>query len=216
MDDKQRTLNGRSENESALMIGLILVDIQNDFLPGGSLAVPAGDQVIDVANDLLDQYEFNVATQDFHPADHLSFASQHVEHEVGDVIELDGQPQVLWPDHCIQGTLGCEFSEQMHVSKIQHVIQKGTDRQIDSYSGFFDNARRKATGLERLLVEHSVQEVHVLGLATDYCVKFTCLDAADLGFRTRLIERGCRGVDLAAGDCDQALADLRSAGVEIA
>lgn len=198
------------------MNALLLVDIQNDFLPGGALAVPRGDEVVAVANRLMPHYEVVVATQDWHPADHLSFASQHRGRPVGEVIELDGLPQVLWPDHCVAGTRGAEFAPQLNRERITHVIRKGTDRLVDSYSGFFDNARRKATGLEPWLRERQVDEVHVMGLATDYCVKFTALDAVDLGFRTVLLLEGVRGVELSPGDCECAIEELRAAGVVIA
>jgi len=197
------------------MKALILVDIQNDFLPGGALAVTRGDEVVAVANRLMPAYELVVATQDWHPADHLSFASQHPGHKVGDVIEFDGLPQILWPDHCVQGTAGAEFAPRLNRELISHVLRKGTDRTIDSYSGFFDNARRKATGLDEYLRAHSVDEVHIMGLATDYCVKFTTLDAVDLGFRTALVVEGVRGVELKPGDCQRAIEEMRATGALI-
>src|SRR5689334_19007192 len=131
------------------MKALLLIDIQNDFLPGGALAVPAGDSVVPVANEKMPRYELVVATQDWHPADHQSFASQHAGKHVYDQIQLAGLPQTLWPDHCVQGTAGAEFAPALNRAGIHHVVRKGTDRTIDSYSGFFDNARRKATGLEK-------------------------------------------------------------------
>lgn len=194
---------------------LILVDIQNDFLPGGALAVPRGDEVVAVANRLMPEYELVVATQDWHPADHLSFASQHPRHKVGDLIDLDGLPQILWPDHCVAGTPGADFARPLDRKRIHHVVRKGTDRRIDSYSAFFDNARRKATDLEQFLHEKDVGEVHVMGLATDYCVKFTALDAIALGFRTVLLTEGIRGVELVPGDCERAVNAMRAASVTI-
>jgi nicotinamidase/pyrazinamidase len=197
------------------MQALLLIDIQNDFLPGGALAVPAGDEVVPVANRLMGHYDLVVATQDWHPANHLSFASQHVGKQVGDVIQLDGIDQILWPDHCMQNTRGAEFASKLNRDGIQHVVSKGTDRGIDSYSGFFDNARRKATGLESLLRSQGVDAVHVVGLATDYCVKATALDAIDHGFETVLIMAGVRGVELRPGDCQRAIEQMRVAGVQI-
>lgn len=197
------------------MNALILVDIQNDFLPGGALAVPHGDEVIAIANRLMPEYELVVATQDWHPADHLSFASQHDGKAVGEMTTVQDLDQILWPDHCVQGTTGAKFAAGLNIDGVAHVVQKGTDRTIDSYSGFFDNARRKATGLGDYLREHGVTQVDVMGLATDYCVKFTALDAVDLGFETRLIAEGCRGVELAAGDCEQAIEEMRAANVVI-
>jgi nicotinamidase/pyrazinamidase len=198
------------------MIALLLIDIQNDFLPGGALAVPGGDEVVAVANRVMRQYDLVVATQDWHPADHLSFASQHPGRQVGETIVLDGAPQILWPDHCVQDTWGAEFPPQLDRRRIEHIVPKGTDRRIDSYSGFFDNARRQATGLESLLRSHHADEVHLLGLATDYCVLATALDAVDLGFRTALLTEGVRGVELQPGDCRRAIERMREAGMHIA
>jgi len=197
------------------MKALLLIDIQNDFLPGGALAVHDGDQVVPVANRLLSQFPLVVATQDWHPADHRSFASQHPGRNVGDVIDLDGVQQVLWPDHCVQGSAGAKFAPGLNLDGIDHVIQKGTDVEIDSYSGFFDNDHRKSTGLEQLLRDQGVEEVHVVGLATDYCVKFTALDAMALGFKTSVVLEGIRGVELAPGDCAKAIDEMLSAGVEV-
>jgi nicotinamidase/pyrazinamidase len=197
------------------MIALLLIDVQNDFLPGGALAVPNGDEVVAVANRVMQQYELVVATQDWHPADHLSFASQHPGQQVGETIMLDGAQQILWPDHCVQHTWGAEFAPQLDRSRIEHVVPKGTDRRIDSYSGFFDNARRQPTGLEPLLRSRGVDEVHLVGLATDYCVQATALDAVELGFRTVMLTEGTRGVDLQPGDCQRAIERMRAAGVQI-
>jgi nicotinamidase/pyrazinamidase len=197
------------------LAALILVDLQNDFLPGGALAVPHGDEVIPVANAVQEKFPLVVATQDWHPPDHLSFAPQHPGHEIGEVIEVDGLEQILWPVHCVQGTPGAEFPAELDASRLDRVFHKGTDRRIDSYSGFFDNGHRQATGLGDYLKERGVWDVYVLGLATDYCAKFTALDAAQLGFRTHLIEDGCRGVNLQQGDVSRALEEMRAAEIEI-
>lgn len=194
---------------------LIWVDLQNDFLPGGALAVPAGDQVIAVANRLARDFSRVIATQDWHPADHGSFAAQHPGRVPGEVIELHGLPQVLWPVHCVQNTGGAAFAPGLETARIERVFPKGTDRTVDSYSGFFDNGRRVATGLGDYLRERGVEEVTVLGLATDYCVRFTALDAVSLGFRTRLVVEGCRAVELAPGDGARALEAMSAAGVEL-
>jgi len=194
---------------------LLLVDIQNDFVPGGALAVPDGDQVISVANALIPRFELVVATKDWHPADHGSFASQHPNNKVGDMIDLHGLQQILWPDHCVQNTAGAEFVETLETDDIARVFFKGTDAHIDSYSGIFDNGRRKATGLGEYLRKSGFRDVHVVGLATDYCVKFTVLDALDLGFRVHVIEDGCRGVDLNPGDSATAIEEMRRAGAHI-
>ncbi len=193
---------------------LILVDIQNDFVPGGALAVADGDQVVAVANHLMPKFKLVVATQDWHPADHGSFASQHEGVQVGDVFSLNGIQQVAWPDHCVQDAFGAKFVAGLNVNSINHVVQKGTDPQIDSYSGFFDNDQRSSTGLADLLKNHGTTEVVVMGLATDYCVKFTALDAVRLGFTTTVILPGCRGVELQPGDIAAAVEQMRSAGVQ--
>jgi nicotinamidase/pyrazinamidase len=197
------------------MRALILVDLQNDFLPGGALAVPHGDEVVPVAMALAPNFKLVVATADWHPADHGSFASQHPGHRPGDVIDLYGLGQVLWPDHCVRGSRGADFAPGVDGRLIHRVFQKGTDRDIDSYSGFFDNGHRKATGLGAFLKARGVDEVFVLGLATDYCVKFTALDAVREGFSATLVEDGARGVNLKAGDSERAVEEMRSAGVRV-
>jgi len=197
------------------MKALILVDIQNDFLPGGALAVPSGDEVIPVANRLMPKYELVVATQDWHPAGHKSFASQHDGHAVGEVIGLGGVDQILWPDHCVQGSRGAEFATDLNTEGVDHVVQKGTDPLIDSYSGFFDNDHKKATGLGDYLKQRGCTAVDVMGLATDYCVKFTALDAVDLDFEVGLIVEGARGVELAPSDCERAITEMQGRGVKL-
>jgi nicotinamidase/pyrazinamidase len=197
------------------MRALILVDLQYDFMPGGALAVADGDATVPVANALMPQFELVVATQDWHPIDHGSFVTQHPNSATFSQIELDGLQQTVWPAHCVQNTRGAELHAQLDRSRITRVFPKGTERQVDSYSGFFDNARRKATGLAEYLRARGVDEVFVMGLATDYCVKFTALDANELGFRTHLIADGCRAVNLAAGDDQRALEACREAGVHI-
>src|SRR6266699_22302 len=169
------------------MRALILVDIQNDFLPGGALAVPAGDAVIPVANKLQSVFPLVVATQDWHPANHGSFAASHPGKKVFEQIELNGLPQTLWPVHCVQNTKGAELAGALNRDRIAKTFQKGTDAGIDSYSGLFDNGHRKSTGLGEWLKQKNVTEVFVCGLATDYCVKFTALDAVQFGFKTFLI-----------------------------
>jgi nicotinamidase/pyrazinamidase len=197
------------------MRALLLIDIQNDFVPGGALAVADGDAVIPIANALQPRYELVVATQDWHPADHGSFAVNHPGRSPGELIELNGLTQVLWPAHCVQHTRGAEFCAELDTSRVARVFPKGTDPTIDSYSGFFDNGQRRATGLAEFLRARGVREVDIIGLATDYCVKFTALDALHLGFETRVFKDGCRGVNLSEGDCDRAFAELRSAGATL-
>ncbi len=194
---------------------LILIDIQNDFLPDGALAVPEGDAVAPVANRLMPSFPLVVATQDWHPAAHGSFAINHPGRAVGEVIELAGLPQVLWPAHCVQDTPGAALAPSLDTARIHHVVRKGTDPQIDSYSGFFDNGGCHATGLADYLTAHGASELYLMGLATDYCVKYTALDARRLGFTTFLIEDGCRGIDLHPGDVARAIDDMRAAGVRV-
>ena len=194
---------------------LILVDIQNDFCPGGELAVFEGNAVVTIANQLMPKFELVVATQDWHPVNHKSFASQNEDLTIGDVFELNGLPQIVWPDHCVQNTHGSEFVSDLNRDTITKVFPKGTDPEVDSYSGFFDNDHRGATGLAAYLKDKNVTEVFVMGLATDYCVKFTALDAVQLGFKTKLVLDGCRGVELNAGDVEKAIEEMKHAGVEI-
>lgn len=195
------------------MKALILVDIQNDFMPGGALPVPDGDAVVPVANGVQAHFDLVVATQDWHPPDHGSFVTQHPGHQPGDVIQLAGLDQVLWPPHCVQGTKGAELHPNLDTRRVPRVFRKGTHRDVDSYSGFFDNARRHATGLGDHLREQGVEAVYLLGLATDYCVRYTALDALDLGFETVLIHDGTRAVVPAAHP--RTLEELRSAGVRL-
>ncbi|MEM9928262.1 MAG: bifunctional nicotinamidase/pyrazinamidase [Bacteroidota bacterium] len=196
-------------------IALILVDLQVDFMPTGMLPVAEGDQVVPIANSLIPEYETVVATQDWHPADHGSFAANHPWRKPGQVIDLHGLQQVLWPIHCVQHTWGAELVAGLNTEGITKVFQKGTDPEIDSYSGFYDNGHRKSTGMAEWLRERGIEEVHVLGLAADYCVKFTVLDALQEGFRTRLIKEATRGVELEAGDVKRAIAEMEAAGAEI-
>ena len=176
-----------------------------------------GDAVIPVINALMDDsfFEFVVATQDWHPADHGSFAENHGGRQAGEVIELIGIEQTLWPVHCVQGSQGGEFSPALNTDRFDAIFPKGTDSRVDSYSGFYDNGRQHKTGLARWLKDNDVSEVFVAGLATDYCVKSTALDAREEGFRTILIEDGCRGVDLEPGDVTAALEAMQLNGVEI-
>jgi nicotinamidase/pyrazinamidase len=197
------------------MHALLLVDIQNDFLPGGALEVPRGDEVISVANALIPQFKQVVASQDWHPADHGSFAANHLWRKPGQVIDLHGLEQILWPIHCVQGSFGAEFAGSLNTGAIERVFQKGTDPAIDSYSAFYDNGHRKSTGLADYLREQQVDTLYILGLAQDYCVKFTVLDALREGFKTYLVTDGTRPVELQAGDGEKALAEMRKQGAHL-
>lgn len=194
---------------------LVLVDLQNDFLPGGALEVPDGDQVIHVANRVQPLFEVVVASQDWHPADHGSFAASHVGRKVGEHIELAGLPQILWPTHCVQDSEGARLAPGLDTTRMGRIFYKGTVPEIDSYSCFYDNGRLRATGLADYLRERGATEVYLLGLATDYCVKFSALDAVAEGFAVHLILDGCRGIDLETGDVDRALDEMREAGVTL-
>ena len=194
---------------------LILVDIQNDFIQGGTLAVDRGDEVIEIANRAMKYFDNNIATQDWHPADHKSFSSQHKGKNPGEFIELNGLPQILWPDHCVMGTRGAEFAPGLDTGTITKIIRKGMNKEVDSYSGFFDNAHGHATGLEDYLRLQGINTLYIVGLATDYCVKYTALDARKLGFNTNLIIEGVRGVELEPGDCDAAIEEMKKAGVKV-
>jgi nicotinamidase/pyrazinamidase len=194
---------------------LVLIDLQYDFMPGGALAVAHGDATLPVAHRMMSKFDTVVATQDWHPREHGSFAANYDGKKPYEMIDLNGLPQVLWPVHCVQGSRGAELHATLDAKRITKVFQKGTDPTVDSYSGFHDNGHRKATGLGDWLREHKIDQVYVLGLATDYCVKFTALDARTEGFDVFLIEDGCRAVELAPGDGDKAIAEMRDAGVTI-
>ena len=195
---------------------LIVVDLQNDFLPGGALPVPEGNAVIPVINRLQARFPLVVATQDWHPANHGSFAVNHPGKKVFEQIDLNGLLQTLWPVHCVQGTPGAELAPDLDRKSILQVFQKGTDPAVDSYSGFFDNGHRKGTGLLEWLKTRAVTDVYVCGLATDYCVKFTALDAVHVGFRTHLIEDATRGVNREPNDAANAIQEMRRAEVGLA
>lgn len=194
---------------------LIIVDVQNDFVAGGALAVPGGEELVALINRLQSTFDLIVATQDWHPADHGSFAANHPGKQPGETIVLDGLSQVLWPVHCVENTPGADFAPGLDRTRWARVFQKGTERAIDSYSGFFDNGHLRATGLGEYLRARGATDVCVVGLATDYCVKFTALDARTLGFHVTLLADACRGVELRAGDGDRAVEEMRAAGVEV-
>ncbi len=197
------------------MKALIVVDLQNDFMPGGTLPVARGDEVAPLANRLMKAFPVVVTTQDWHPRKHGSFAASHRRRHVGDVIDLNGLEQILWPVHCVQNTKGAAFVDELDVDGLSYAFQKGTDPGIDSYSGFFDNGYRRATSLDTYLTQRLVQRVYVCGVATDYCVKYTCLDARLREFETFLIEDACRGVNLKRGDVRNAVREMQNAGVKV-
>ena len=193
---------------------LILVDVQHDFLPGGALAVTQGDEILPIIASLQPQFEHIVATQDWHPAKHGSFAANHPGTQPGQQIVLQGLPQTLWPVHCVEGTSGADFPATLDRSRWKAVFQKGKNPKVDSYSGFFDNARKGDTGLRTYLLLQGIRRVCIAGLALDYCVKFTALDAVSLGFETFVITDATRAVNLQPEDGRRALVALKAAGVQ--
>lgn len=194
---------------------LILVDLQNDFCPGGSLAVKSGDEVIQVANQLMPHFATVIATKDWHPAEHLSFAANHPNHQVGDRVELNQSQQILWPIHCVAETKGAEFHANLETKALTKIIHKGTNKFIDSYSAFFDNCHLRATGLHEYLQSLGIRHIVIMGLATDYCVKYTVLDACMLGLTVSVVIDGCRGVDLAEGDSERAFQEMQAVGAKL-
>jgi nicotinamidase/pyrazinamidase len=195
---------------------LIVVDLQNDFIPGGALPVKDGDKVIPLIDQLVKlPFKVKVATKDWHPSNHGSFASNHKNKQPGDLIQLRGIEQILWPKHCVQNTQGSEFSPGWDFNQIEKVFFKGTDPTIDSYSTFFDNGHLKSTGLGDYLIEKEIKDIYIAGLATDYCVKYSVLDSLKLGFKTHVIVDACRGVNLKPTDSDEAIRQMREAGAGI-
>jgi nicotinamidase/pyrazinamidase len=191
----------------------LVVDLQYDFLPGGSLAVAGGDEIIIPINRLGRQFKHVAMTQDWHPDGHISFASSHPGTKAFDVIELPYGPQVLWPDHCVQGTPGAQFSADIELPHAEMVIRKGYHDVVDSYSGFREADRKTRTGLEGYLRERGFKRLFIAGLATDFCVNWTAVDAADAGFETYVIEDACRAIDT-GGSLQKAWADMKAAGVK--
>lgn len=191
---------------------LIVIDVQNDFCPGGALAVAGGDEIISRINGLMEDFATVVLTQDWHPANHMSFAANHPGAAAFSLTTMPYGPQVLWPTHCVQGTDGAEFRRDLRTDPAQLVIRKGFRPEIDSYSAFFENDRTTATGLEGYLRSRGVTEVTLVGLATDYCVAYSALDAARLGFQVTVLEGATRAIDL-NGSLAEARAQMRAAGV---
>jgi len=196
---------------------LILVDIQSDFAEtNGTLYVPKGEEVVPIANRLTTSccFDYIILTADSHPDNHKSFASNHPGHKVGDVIDLNGVKQYLWPSHCISYSEGAQFHKNLLTGRADMIFRKGMNPEIDSYSGFFDNAKN-TTGLAEYLKAIRIDEVYTLGLATDYCIKYTAIDSVKVGFKTYLIEDGCRAVNISPDDGKNAIEEMRTAGVII-
>ncbi len=192
---------------------LVVIDVQNDFCPGGALEVPNGDEVVAPINGLMERFRHVLLTQDWHPADHVSFASMHEGRDPFEAIEADYGPQVLWPDHCVQGTFGAEFHAGLKVDSAELVVRKGYRRNIDSYSALFENDRRTPTGLAGYLRDRGFGRLFMAGLATDYCVAYSALDGREQGFEVFVVEDACRGIDL-DGSVDAAWRRMTDAGVK--
>mgnify|MGYP003859159701 CR=1 FL=1 len=197
------------------MNALLIVDVQYDFLPGGNLEVKEGDKIIPVINELQEKFDFIVATQDWHPADHKSFAANHQGKKVGDHIKLSGTDQILWPTHCVQESKGAQFHKDLRQDKWKKVFRKGRNPMVDSYSGFFDNNKLENTGLSDYLHDHDITDVYVVGLAADFCVKFTVLDAVKEGFETHLVTDATKAVNLYPSDFELALKEMSKTGAEL-
>ncbi len=191
---------------------LIVIDVQNDFCPGGALAVPEGDRVVAPINAMMGDFAVRVLTQDWHPADHRSFASAHADAAPFSIAAMEYGEQILWPDHCVQGTRGAAFHPDLETDRADLILRKGFRAGIDSYSAFFENDHSTPTGLDGYLRERGITAVTLVGLATDFCVAYSALDAARLGFAVRLRLEACRGIDL-DGSLERAEAALREASV---
>ncbi len=193
---------------------LLIVDLQNDFMEQGALAVNEASQVVPVANSLMPLFDIAIVTRDWHPANHSSFAANHPWRKPGQVIDQDGIEQILWPIHCVQDSFGAAFHKDFDHTKAEQVFYKGTDPKIDSYSAFYDNARQRSTGLADYLRLREVESVYIMGLATDFCVRYSVSDALKEGFEVYVIEDGCRGVNLKAGDDREALEVMQQEGAK--
>ena len=199
------------DSESAL----IVTDVQNDFCPGGSLSVPRGDEVAPVINRLMELFEVVVASQDWHPLGHISFASTHPGKSPFDTIRLMGEEQILWPDHCVPGTPGAEFHKDLDIRPIVLIVRKGWHKGVDSYSTFFENDHRTSTGLGSYLKGLGIRKVYLTGLAQDFCVYYSAKDALDLGFETYMIEDATRGLDQPPGSLDKKMKELAGLGLRL-
>tara|TARA_Y100000768_G_C23975493_1_gene682835 strand:+ start:1568 stop:2158 length:591 start_codon:yes stop_codon:yes gene_type:complete len=187
---------------------LLIIDLQNDFLPGGSLEVRDGDKIINPINELMESYDHIIATKDWHPENHISFASNHQGLEVGQILEINGLSQILWPDHCIQNTFGSEFPKELNQNKIDKIIYKGSDKDVDSYSGFYDNSKNAPTELRDYLKSKGIKKIDCVGLTTEYCVKFTAIDSVKEGIDTRVILKCTKGIN--KNDTRDAIEEMRN------
>lgn len=193
---------------------LLIIDVQNDFCPGGALAVPGGDSIIPVINSLIPKFDAVVQTQDWHPKGHYSFASTHEDKEPYDTVEMSYGTQVLWPDHCVQGSRGAGFHPDLHTAKTEVIIRKGFRKEIDSYSTFFENDQKTQTGLTGYLRERGIKDLYITGLATDFCVKWSVIDGLKENFKVHIVEDAVKGIDI-DGSVEQAWKEMKQAGAEI-
>jgi nicotinamidase/pyrazinamidase len=194
---------------------LIVIDVQNDFCPGGSLAVAGGDQILPLINEMIGRFEHVVMTQDWHPADHSSFASKHAGKQPYDTVTMPYGEQTLWPDHCVQGSGGAAFHPALKWAKAELVLRKGYHREIDSYSAFFENDRTTPTGLAGYLRERGIGRITLVGIATDFCVAYSALDAVGQGFDVTVRLDACRAIDL-GGSLERMIDKMKAAGVTVA
>ncbi|GAA4528274.1 bifunctional nicotinamidase/pyrazinamidase [Chelativorans composti] len=193
---------------------LVVVDVQNDFCPGGALGVEGGHDIVPIINQLMGEFEHVILTQDWHPADHSSFASQHPGKAPFETVQMPYGEQKLWPDHCVQGTHGAEFHPDLVTTRAELIIRKGYHREIDSYSAFFENDRTTPTGLAGYLRERGISRITLAGIATDFCVAYSALDARSHGFNVTVLLEACRGIDL-NGSLDAMIRQMRDAGTTI-
>ncbi|WP_273717858.1 MULTISPECIES: bifunctional nicotinamidase/pyrazinamidase [Bartonella] len=193
---------------------LLVIDVQNDFLPGGALAVPQGDVILPAINNLINHFDHVILTQDWHPKNHCSFASCYPEKKPYDTTNLDYGPQILWPDHCIQGTQGAEFYPSLRVEKAQLILRKGYNQKMDSYSAFLENDQKTSTGLQAYLKEHGFTKLVMCGLATDFCVGFSALHAIQCGFKVSVSLNACAGIDVNES-LNTMLKTMNEAGIEL-
>lgn len=194
---------------------LIVVDVQNDFCPGGALQIKDGDSTIPLINRIMDRFDLVVATQDWHPQNQVSFASNNPGKNIYDQINISGIAQTLWPDHCIQGTKGAEFHDDLDLSKFSLILRKGMNPLVDSYSAFIENDRNTETGLAGYLKALKVREIFICGLATDYCVYYSAMDSLRYGFRCNVIIDATRGVDLPEGSIDAVVSEMKNKGISV-
>lgn len=207
---RKANLDGYNMNNNSV---LLVVDVQNGFTPGGNLAVADADQIIPLINQLATQFKNVVLTQDWHPLDHISFAEQHPQHQIYDSIKLEYGSQVLWPTHCVQGTHDADFHPDLKIDHAQLIIRKGVNRHIDSYSAFQEADRKTKTGLAGYLHERGIEHVFIVGIATDFCVAWSAIDSANLGFKTYVVQDACQGIDL-NGSLEAAWQAMQDAGVQ--